>query len=188
MGSETSLSLLVQLRDVGAPYAWNRLVELYTPLLFYWARRLGLSPQDAEDLVQEVFATLVEKLPAFTYDSQKSFRGWLRRILINKWHDRQRRRKLPLETGSESDLSEVRDDGDSPFWEAEHRRYIARRAMELMRSEFEPTTWKACWAFVVEGKTGLEVASELGISEAAVYIAKCRVLRRLRQEMADFLV
>jgi RNA polymerase sigma-70 factor (ECF subfamily) len=188
MGSETSLSLLVQLRDIGDPNAWNRLVELYTPLLFYWARRLGLSPADAEDLVQEVFVTLVEKLPTFTCDAQKSFRGWLRRILINKWHDRRRRRQLPLGTGSEAELYELRDDADSPFWEGEHRRYLARRALELMRSEFEPSTWKACWAFVVEGKSGLEVASELGISEGAVYIAKCRVLRRLRQQMGDFLV
>jgi RNA polymerase sigma-70 factor (ECF subfamily) len=185
--SETSPSLLERLRKPDEPRAWSRFVELYTPLLFFWSRRLGLSPQDAEDLVQDVFADLIQKLPDFTYNEQKSFRGWLRKIVINKWNDRQRRRQLPRAGGEEANALLLSAAENSPFWEGEHRQFLVHRALEVMQADFEPTTWKAFLAFVVEGKTGFQVAAELGISEGAVYVAKCRVLRRLRQELSEFL-
>jgi RNA polymerase sigma-70 factor, ECF subfamily len=184
MESATSASLLERLRQPGQPQAWSRLVELYTPLLFFWSRRLGLSPQDAEDLVQEVFTTLVQKLPEFTYDRKKTFRGWLRKIVLNKWRDRQRKCQIPLAGGEEADPLQLAGPEDSPFWEGEHRQLLVRRALEVMQAEFEATTWKACWEFVVEAKPAAQVAAELGISENVVYIAKCRVLRRLRKELS----
>ena len=61
-----------------------RFVELYTPLLYYWARRVGLRRQDAADLVQDVFTLLVRKLPEFTYDRNKRFRAWLRTVTLNR--------------------------------------------------------------------------------------------------------
>jgi RNA polymerase sigma-70 factor (ECF subfamily) len=186
--SETSPSLLERLRKPEELRAWSRFVELYTPLLFFWSRRLGLSPQDAEDLVQDVFTDLIQKLPEFTYNEQKSFRGWLRKIVLNKWTDRQRRRQLPTVSGEEANALQLTAAENSPFWEGEHRQFLVRQALEVMQTEFEPTTWKAFWAFVVEGKTGSQVASALGITEGAVYVAKCRVLRRLRQELKEFLV
>ncbi|HEV3080157.1 MAG TPA: hypothetical protein VGY66_10270, partial [Gemmataceae bacterium] len=69
------------------------------------------------------------------------------------------------------------------FWEAEYRRELSRRALRLMQGEFAPTTWKACWETVVHDRSTDEVARELGISENAVYLARCRVLRRLREEL-----
>lgn len=178
----TSLSLLERLRQPGQPLAWSRFVGLYTPLLFYWANKKGLSPQDAEDLVQEVLTAMIQTLPRFSYDRQRTFRGWLRQILHNKWCDRQRKARLPI--AADADLLMVPDSEDSPFWETEHRQFLVRRALELMQSEFKPSTWKACWEFVVEEKPAAQIASELGIREAAVYVAKCRVLRRLRQELS----
>src|SRR5205823_5013820 len=83
----TPASLLERLQRADEQTAWVRFVELYTPVLFAWARRLGLQAQDAADLVQEVFTVLVRKLPEFRYDRQKSFRGWLRTITLNKWRD-----------------------------------------------------------------------------------------------------
>src|SRR5947209_16257345 len=74
----TPVSLLQRLRKPGEEQAWQRFTELYTPLLYYWTRHLGLQAQDAADLVQEVFTVLVEKLPEFAYDRNKSFRNWLR--------------------------------------------------------------------------------------------------------------
>src|SRR5258707_1223697 len=87
----TSPSLLDRLRDSAEQEAWNRFVKLYTPLLFFWARRLGLQDQDAADLVQDVFAVLVQKLPEFTYNRNQGFRRWLHTILNNKWRNQQRR-------------------------------------------------------------------------------------------------
>ena len=184
MADSTSISLLERLRQSDQPQAWARFVDLYTPLLLFWARRLGLKPQDAADLVQDVLTTMVQKLPQFKYDPQKRFRGWLREVLRNKWRDHQRRKGLPLAGAGEGRLSDVADPvGLDDFIEREHRRHLLRRALQLMQAEFTPTTWKACWETVVEDRSAADVAQELGLTENAVYVARCRVLRRLRQEL-----
>lgn len=87
----TPVSLLDRVRQPGADEAWSQFVELYTPVFYAWTRRLGLSAADAADLVQDVFTLLVEKLPEFVYDRHKSFRGWLKTLLLNKWRDHRRR-------------------------------------------------------------------------------------------------
>ena len=75
--SKTPASLLDRLRRPAQPEAWRRFVELYTPLLYYWARCVGPASPEAADLVQDVFVVLLQKLPEFTYDRHRSFRAWL---------------------------------------------------------------------------------------------------------------
>jgi RNA polymerase sigma-70 factor, ECF subfamily len=183
----TPISLLDRLRQPNPAAAWERFVELYTPVLFAWARRLGLQASDAADLVQEVFTLLVEKLPEFEYDKHKSFRSWLRTVTLNKWRDVCRRKAvIPVQAvGGLSDAS-VPDPADA-LDEAEYRRQLVSRALELLRTEFQPVTWQACWEYVVQGRPAAEVARELGISPNAVYLAKGRVLRRLRAELEGLL-
>jgi len=179
----TSVSLLMRLKQPGAGDDWKRFVDLYTPLLFYWARRAGLQSPDDADLVQDVFALLVEKLPLFDYDSQKSFRGWMRTIVLNKWRD-QRRKMAARGEHVQQDLALLADPAaEEEFWEQEHRSQLAARALELMKADFEDTTWKACWECVAVGRPVAEVAAELSISRNAVSVAKCRVLRHLRREL-----
>jgi RNA polymerase sigma-70 factor (ECF subfamily) len=180
----TPPTLLDRLRVAPDETAWRQFVHLYTPLLFYWARRSGETDHDAADLVQDVFVALMQTLPTFQYDRDGGkFRSWLRTLTINKLRDRKRRdvrlgkalASLPVE----SELPDIAE----TFWQAEYQQELTRRALQLMQAEFTPTTWKACWETVVEGRPADEVARELGVSENAVYIAKCRVLRRLRQEL-----
>jgi RNA polymerase sigma-70 factor, ECF subfamily len=181
----TSISLLERIRQPAEREAWGRFVDLYTPLLYYWACRLGMQESDAADLVQDVFAVLVQKLPAFTYDNGKSFRGWLRTITYNKWRDFQRRRAAAPANGNPAVLANLpAPDSLDTFWEREYRECLVGRALELMQSEFEPATWKACWECVVSDRPAAEVARELGLSVDSVYAAKSRVLRRLRQELS----
>ncbi len=184
----TNTSLLERLRLPVDQRAWSHFVDLYAPLLYSWARQLGVQEADAADLVQEVFARLVEKLPEFSYDRHRSFRAWLRTITLNKWRDRCRRLAVrPPEVTGHPPPDVVAPDPDIAFGEAEYRRHLVARALELMQAEFQPTTWKACWEFVVAGRPAADVARELGISENAVYLAKARVLRRLRTELEGLL-
>src|SRR6516225_8631890 len=92
----TSASLLERLRLPTDQAAWERFVQLYTPLLYYWARHLGLQPNAAADLVQDVLTALVQKLPEFVYDRDKSFRNWLRTLTLNRWRNNRRRRAVPV--------------------------------------------------------------------------------------------
>ncbi len=182
----TSISLLERLKVPLDQQAWARFVNLYTPMIYSWARRAGLPELDAADLVQEVFAALVEKMPQFAYDPSRSFRAWLKTVTLNRWRDRHRRQAVrPQEVIGEP--PEIADSAEASFGEAEYRQQLVARALELMQAEFQPTTWKACWEFVVGGRPAAEIARELGISENAVHLAKGRVLRRLRQELQGLL-
>ena len=181
----TSISLLQRLRQPAETDAWKRFADLYTPLLYYWARRLGLQESDAADLVQDVFLLLIHKLPEFTHNRTGSFRSWLRTVLLNQWHTKQRRQTPVTVDGTGRGLDDVTVADDvAAFGEREYQAYLARRALQVMQKDFQSNTWRACWEQVVNGRSAAEVAAELGISEGAAYVAKCRVLRRLRQELA----
>jgi RNA polymerase sigma-70 factor (ECF subfamily) len=184
---KTSASLLEQLRLDRGQDAWARFVRLYTPLMFFWARKLGMREADAADLVQDVFTILVQKLPTFEYDQVKGFRNWLRTILLNRWRNLLRKKAGERATGP-AGLSDVADSEDpEAVVEAEYRQYLLNNALDLMKSEFPHKTWKACWEHVVMGRPAAEVAAELGIVPGAVYVAKSRVLARVRQELAGLL-
>jgi RNA polymerase sigma-70 factor (ECF subfamily) len=154
--------------------------------LYLWAGRLGLDGADADDLVQDVFTTLVPALPRFEYDRAGRFRGWLWTVTRNKARERNRR-AAPAGPVAPDTFGAADDDPATAVPEREYRDYLTRRAVDLMRADFEPLTWRAFWETVVAGRAAAEVAAELGTSPNAVYLAKGRVLRRLRTELAGLL-
>lgn len=183
----TPVSLLERIRTTPSPTAWGQFVDLYTPLLFAWARRLPLAPQDVADLVQEVFVSLVEALPRFRYDPNRSFRAWLKTVLLNAWR-KHRTHAARTRIAAASAVEEIPDtDPRLELDEAEYRRHLVARVLQMIQAAFEPVTWKACWGYVVEGRPADEVAAELGITTNAVYLAKSRVLRHLRAELRGLL-
>ena len=181
--TETPASLLQRLRSPGQLAAWDEFVELYLPILYCWTRRLRLQEADANDLVQDVFAVLVRKLPEFEYDRTLRFRGWLRTILLNRWREVLRKQKAGPHCTGDAELETLdAADEEPPFWEAEHRRLLVLRLLELVRPEFQPATWQACWECVGEGRSAGDVGAKLQLSAGAVRAAKFRVLARLRAE------
>lgn len=184
----TSVNLLRKLKSPNADSAWERFTDLYVPLIYYWSRQHGLNSDDASDLVQDVLSTLVIKLSDFEYDANKRFRGWLHTITLNRARDWERRQKNRAGTGHSSFMERLPETGGPDlFDEVEYRAYLVERARRLIATEFEPLTWEACWKYVTENLSADEVAAELGISANAVRVAKCRVLKRLREELAGLL-
>lgn len=183
----TSITLLERLRTPADGVAWERFVDLYTPLLYYWAKKCGLQSQDAADLIQDVFALLVRKMPEFRYDAGKSFRSWLRMVTENLWRDRLRAvATRPLST-LEGRADRATADHTLELEESEYRSHLVRRALELMQRDFQPSTWRAVWDHTVVGRPAAEVATLHGLSVAAVYSANFRVMSRLRQELDGLL-
>jgi RNA polymerase sigma-70 factor (ECF subfamily) len=133
--------------------------------------------------VQEVFVALLQTLPSFDYDRNRNFRAWLRALLVNKLRDRIRRRERLTRAQPHLVLDIELPDFAERFWETEYQRELCSQALRLIQAEFEAATWTACWETIVSGRPADEVARQLGMSRNAVYIAKCRVLRRLRQEL-----
>jgi RNA polymerase sigma-70 factor, ECF subfamily len=184
----TPVSLLEQLRRSPAQSDWTKFVHLYTPLLFYWARKLGMREADAADLVQDIFTVLVQKLPTFDYDQQRGFRNWLRTVLLNKWRNSLRQKANARLAGGDVNLDEFADaEPPDALAEEEYRQHLLSHALDLMRREFPEKTWRACWEHVVMGRPAADVAAELGIVPGAVYVAKSRVLARVRQQLAGML-
>jgi RNA polymerase sigma-70 factor (ECF subfamily) len=184
----TPASLLERLRQPDSNAAWDRFVELYTPLFYFWAKRLRLQPDDAADLVQDLFTALVEEMPTFLYQPAKRFRGWLWTVFINRHRALQRRNAARgTEVGGALLDQLAGEEPSDEIAEREYRDYLVHRAMQLMRADFQPQTWTACWEYVVVGRAAAEVAAELGVPVNQVHLAKSRVLRRLRDELQGLL-
>lgn len=181
----TPITLLERLRSPDGEDAWPELIALITPLLLAWGRRVGLGPEDAADLAQDVLAVLVVQLRSFEYNPEQSFRAWLKTIALNKW--RQRLRRPAMRSLDAGHISEPAAPDAEAAWENEYRFQLVLRGFEAIKSDFQPRTWQACWELVVRGRTSAEVAAELGLTTGALYAAKCRVLKRLRQELAGML-
>jgi RNA polymerase sigma-70 factor (ECF subfamily) len=181
----TPVSLLERLRSAVDQEAWARFVQLYTPLLYRWARAAGLRDEhDAADLIQDVLLTLTRRLPEYRYDPLKSFRAWLHTVLRTHWLNRLKARKYRPLGGAGVSVDELPDDDPVPaLEEADYRRYLVGRILELLRADYPARTWRAFWAYVVEGQPAREVAARFGMTEGAVCAARIRVLHRLRQEL-----
>ena len=184
---ETSLSLLARASGNEAE-GWRRLVYLYSPLVFFWARRAGLSDADAADVVQEVWQSVAGALARFHRDEQKgTFRGWLWTITRNKLHDHFRARGGKPEAVGGSEARECLENLAEPEPVDEsgvEDQGLLHRTLELIRPEFEERTWRAFWRMTVEGLSAADAGQDLGLAPNAVHQAKFRVLRRLREEMA----
>ncbi len=190
---ETSLTLLQKVQANHAD-AWNRLVDLYAPLVRYWCRRSQLQEEDVAEVFQESFRAVAASIQNFRRDRKEdSFRGWLRTITTNKIRDHFRRveGQALAEGGSvgQLKLAQLSD----PLTEEEENseqdilRASVHKMMEAVQGDFEPRTWQAFWGCQVEGRGTDEIGAQLKMTPAAVRKAKYRVLRRLREEFDDLI-
>jgi len=191
--SSTSHSLIKRAQHADK-IAWEKLTRLYSPVVYGWARHAGLQPDDASDVMQNVFQTLTSRLHQFERRNGKDrFRGWLYSITKNKVRDhfREKQKHAQAMGGTaahemfqdlpESPPDEASSDGQSEITG------IRQRALELVSGDFESRTWQAFYRTTVQGDAPQDVANDLGISVWAVYKARSRVLTRLRAEFEDLL-
>ncbi len=176
MTATTRPSLLLRVRDLSDAAAWGDFVEIYAPLVHRYALRRGLQDADAADIVQDVLREFARCVPRFEYDPAAGrFRGWLH-TLTRRAVARQARqpaaRPFPIGGGEAgSPLERATDPADDAF---------AEQAARQVQGQVKEATWQAFWLTAVEQISPAEVAGRLGISVGSVYVAKNRVLRRLR--------
>jgi RNA polymerase sigma-70 factor (ECF subfamily) len=188
-----SSSLLVRVQEM-QPDAWARLVDVFSPIIYRWARQAGLSGADSADVVQEVFASIARRISSFERQKEKgSFRSWLATITRNQIRDAFRRKhKQPDGRGGSTAMMKMMDTPGPELeaWEAtvsvenlESR--LPERVLSMVRADCDEKTWQAFWGTTIEEKPASQVADELGLSIASVYQAKSRTLRRLRKRMDE---
>ncbi len=165
-------------------------MNLYSPVVYQWCRQYGVTRDDAPDLVQEVFAAVARHIGDFRRNRPgDSFTAWLRTITRNKIRNYlSSRRGRPVAQGGTSaqerllqipEMPDPSETGDPQLVNG----LVVPIGLDLVRAEFENRTWEAFERVVVEEQSPAKVAADLGMSIPAVYTAKSRVLRRLRQEL-----
>jgi RNA polymerase sigma-70 factor (ECF subfamily) len=186
--NETRQSLLLR-AQAGETDAWKGLTDLYRPLILAWLNRQGVPAGDLEDVSQEVLLSVVKQLPCFEHSGHRgAFRSWLRTIVCRRTADYWRAIDADTQarggSGATAALQQIADP-DSELnrqWDEEHDRYVVHCLLDLVEKEFEQITLQAFRRLALDGISGAEAAQELGLSVAAVYVAKSRVLARIRQE------
>jgi RNA polymerase sigma-70 factor (ECF subfamily) len=183
---ETRVSLIVRLKDRDDQEAWGEFLEIYRPLVYRLATCKGLQDADAEDVVQQVFGSVARAVDRWRPDSARAtFRTWLTTIARNAIINALTRRAPDRASGNTSDRELLADyaaeTADSRVLLTESRREIFQWAARRAREEFEPHTWDAFWLTAVEGHDVAEVAEATGKKPGAVYAARSRVMKRLKQ-------
>jgi RNA polymerase sigma factor (sigma-70 family) len=185
----TRASLLVQIRDGANHAAWQEFIHLYGRVIYGFARQRGLQDADAADIVQDVLRSVAASIGRLDYDRhQGTFRGWLFTITRNKvFNFLSARRIRPQGSGDTTTnrLLDAQPDGSdgSEIWELEYQRRLAALAMDRIQKEFQANTWRAFWLTAVEGVGAPEAAKQLRMTPGAIYVAKSRVLARLKDEV-----
>jgi len=188
----TSSTLLQALRSRESN-AWARFVGIYAPIVYRWCRGRGLNDVDSADVIQEVFQAVFKGIARFEHQQAgQSLRGWLWSITRNKICDHFRRRQdQPVGRGGSTANELLNNLADIPEAPAESPESdaaeLSRRALLLIQTEFEATTWKAFYAMAIDGISAAEAGRLLGITTAAAFKAKSRVLNRLRRELDGLL-
>ena len=193
-GPETRYSLLMRLsdlRDPGHHQAWIEFVEIYHPIVYQVAKRRGLQHADAQDMTQEVFAAVGRSIGSFDLDAEKgSFRGWLYRVtrnLVINFHCRGDRVRGSGDSQLNLLLDEtVANEALTSSFDLEYRRELFRWAAKHVQQTVKPETWQAFWLTGVEGQTIDQVAKQLGKSNGAIRIARCRVIGRLKEQVKKY--
>ena len=185
---QTPPSLLLQIRDVHDTGSWRTFVDVYAPLVHRYCRRRGLQDADAADVCQEVLAQVACSIRTFEYQPERGrFRDWLGQVtrsklgrFVHKQGQRERGlggsvdpEKLDAVVGAEVDAE----------WTDEFNARVLRVSLERIRPDFAANTWQAFALVWLDNRPAREVARELNMAVAEVYVAKSRVLKRLRQEV-----
>ncbi|MCA9057786.1 MAG: sigma-70 family RNA polymerase sigma factor [Planctomycetaceae bacterium] len=190
MTPETRASLLLKVRDPSDQAAWREFFEIYEPVIRGMAQRRGLQDADAEDVTQQILLSVSQALAKRPHDSNRArFRTWLHRVVENAVLNSLQRARPDRGTGESGVLEllhQTEDSGDSDELRREYQEQAFRHAAVRIRPEFSESTWQSFWRSAVEGEDCAAIAADLGISVGSVYTARSRVMKRLREKVAEY--
>lgn len=185
---ETRATLLIRLRNASDHDAWRLFASIYTPLIYRYAMKHGLQDADAADVAQETMCNVVRVIRDFQYDPERgSFRGWLLTVVRNTLRKRYRETQHQAvgsgDSGVNAMLQQYSDTNLEEEWDREYQLWMFHKVAKWIQNEFQSRTWEAFWKTTVDGVEVERVSKELSMSPGAIYIARSRVLAKIRSEI-----
>lgn len=183
----TRASLLLRLRDPEDGAAWTEFVDLYAPLVYGYARKQGLQDADAADLTQEVLGAVAGAVGRLEYDPARgAFRNWLFTVVRRKLSNWRVAQSCRLHGSGDEAIHQLMEQCPAPVeeefqWDVEWQERVFAWACAQVRRDVADTTWQAFWRTAIDDRPGKQVADELGLTVAAVYRARSRVLAKLKE-------
>lgn len=188
---ETNESLILRVKDPADAAAWSAFLAIYRPVVYRLACIRGLQDADADDLAQQVFVSIARSVESWTPAADgPPFRAWLYRIAHNEILKAITRRKPDAAAGSSS-VQEMlqavpQHDSDARVELMREGRLEAFRwASDAIRHEFTVATWTMFWQSTIEEQAVEEVARNHARSIGAVYLARYRVMKRLKEKIDE---
>ena len=185
---KTRNSLILRLKEPADAEAWFQFCEIYQPLILRIAKSRGLQTADASDLAQDVFIRVAKSVRRWEPDPNKgSFRCWIGTIARNLTIDFMRRQKRQPVSANDPAMQNLPERcAESDFYDAEYEKQLFAWAAEKIKPSFQSNTWQAFWRTAVEQQDVSEVAESLGVSTGTVYMARSRVIAKLRKTVERF--
>lgn len=177
----THPSLLVRLRDQMDASAWNEFVSIYSPIIFSFCKKHGISNHDSQDICQETMVRVIQLMPEFKYSTEKGhFRSWLKKVTLNRMVDYFRAKKNEK---SLDNLPPLESPALSTQWEELFNQKVLQSALEIVRNQTISRHWGIFEAVWLNHQAPAEVAKKFGMEIANVYLIKSRVLQALNKQV-----
>jgi RNA polymerase sigma factor (sigma-70 family) len=189
--SETRISLLIRIRNLGDGRSWGEFDAIYRPLIFGYLHGLGIKGDDADDLTQEVFRRLMARLPKFELDRRRArFRTYLWKVTYSTLVDRARRRKVRDRAEQEwarafCEADAARSREQKRIFLDKHRQRILEVALPRARARVSALAWACFEGRLVHRRPATEIATKLGIMKNSVFVHSSRVLKEVQRCCAE---
>jgi len=186
----TRLSLLLRIRDHRDAESWHDFMQIYAPVIFRYAKRMGLQEADAADVTQDVLRVVSENIEGFDYDQRIGrFRGWLKKVAFYTASQMKRRQQhQPIAGGDSVHLDLATGDpnqADTRFWDDAYTQRLFELACDRVRPQVQSHTWDAFWATAIDSRDPVEVATQLQMNVGSVYVARNRVFARIKAALQE---
>ncbi|MEM8911675.1 MAG: sigma-70 family RNA polymerase sigma factor [Planctomycetota bacterium] len=189
LNPDTRPSLIVRLADTANQSAWWEFVDQYEPFLKHLVTRLGVPTRDVSDATQQVLMAIAGSVGNWKDDGgEASFRRWVSRVARNvviRFMTRQRKQINGLGGSQALSLIAGQQEDTEPAMEQQYEYELILWAAQRVKTEFAEASWQAFFATMIEDQSVAETAQHLGVSPGSIYMSRSRIIRRIRQLVAE---
>jgi RNA polymerase sigma-70 factor (ECF subfamily) len=191
----TRATLLQRLKDWQDQASWQDFFDTYWNLIYGVAIKGGLTPAEAQDVVQETMLAVAKHMPQFQYNPNiGSFKGWLLQLTRWRMTDQLRKRGLqpplakPSDAAQPEDIAAELDAGQvdpelEKLWDVEWENNLLQAALTKAKRKLDPKHYQIFDFCVNKAWPPEKISTLFGITVGQVYVTKHRVTEAIKEEV-----